>query len=60
MTELDDVRTIETDDDGTIYGIDGDGHFGSINLTTSMFTYIATLPGEKIMALSMIPETVFD
>jgi len=60
MDELDDVRTIETDADGTIYGIDGDGHFGSVNLTTGVFTYIATLPGERIMALSMIPETVFD
>lgn len=57
---LDGIRSLETGDDGVLYGIDRDGHFGSINLTTGVFTYIATLPSNKIMGLSNVPETVFE
>ena len=57
---LDSIRTIETDDDGIIYGIDRDGHFGTIDLITGVFAYIATLPSDKIVALSKIPENIFE
>ncbi len=61
---LDSIRTIETAENGILYGIDRDNHFGSIDLTAGTFTYIATLnpdqEGNHYVALSMIPETVFE
>jgi hypothetical protein len=63
---LDGIRTLETSEDGVVYGIDRDNHFGRINLTVGSpvgtFTYITTLiPDDDIyVALSLIPETVFD
>ncbi|WP_296382599.1 hypothetical protein [Winogradskyella sp.] len=59
-SNLDSIRTLETGNNGILYGIDRHGNFGSINLTTAVFTYIATLPSEKIVALSNIPETIFE
>jgi hypothetical protein len=44
---LDGIRTLETSEDGVVYGIDRDNHFGRINLTVGSpvgtFTYITTL-----------------
>lgn len=59
---LDGIRTIETSEDGILYGIDRDSHFGRIDLTAETFTYIAKLNPEddKHVALSLIPENVFD
>ena len=63
---IDGIRTIETSEDGVIYGIDRDNHFGRIDLTVGSdegtFTYIATLSPEddRYVALSMIPENIFE
>lgn len=63
---LDGIRTLETSEDGVIYGIDRDNHFGRIDLTVGSpvgtFTYITTLTPEddKHVALSLIPENIFD
>jgi hypothetical protein len=62
---LDGIRTLETSEDGVIYGIDRDNHFGRIDLTVGSpigtFTYITTLMPEndKHVALSLIPENIF-
>lgn len=63
---LDGIRTLETSENGVIYGIDRDNHFGRIDLTVGSpvgtFTYITTLTPEddKHVALSLIPENIFD
>jgi hypothetical protein len=63
---LDGIRTLETSEDGVIYGIDRYNHFGRIDLTVGSpvgtFTYITTLTPEddKYVALSLIPENIFD
>ena len=62
---LDGIRTLETGEDGLIYGIDRDNHFGRISLTVGSsqgtFTYITTLTPEfeRYVALSLIPENIF-
>lgn len=58
----DGLRTLETDENGILYGIDRDSNFGRIDLDTATFTYIATLnPEDDIhVALSLIPENIFD
>ena len=62
---LDGIRTLETGEDGFIYGIDRDNNFGRIGLTAGSsdgtFTYIATLVPEDdtIVGITLIPETIF-
>lgn len=63
---VDGIRTLETSQDGVLYGIDRRSRFGRIDLTVGSpegtFTYIATLSPEddKHVALSMIPENIFE
>jgi hypothetical protein len=55
------VRCIEKDANGILYALDEDGVFGSINLDTGNFNYIATLTpeGGNWLALSKIPDNIF-
>jgi hypothetical protein len=62
---LDGIRTIKRSEDGVLYGIDRDNHFGRINLTVGSpvgsFTYIATLPESgRYVGLTLIPENIFE
>lgn len=59
--ELGYVRCIEKDANGTLYGLDEYGAFGTINLETGTFNYITRLSPEdgNWLALSKIPANVF-
>ena len=63
--ELNGIRSLQRDEEGTLYGIDRDNHIGRISLTVGSsdgtFTYIATLPENgRYVALALIPENIFD
>ncbi|MBO6607184.1 hypothetical protein [Psychroserpens sp.] len=54
------VRSLERDANGNLYGLDADGHLGSINLNNETFTYITQFDaGGDIVALIKLPENIF-
>lgn len=55
------IRCIEKDANGTLYGLDQNGAFGTINLETGTFNYITKLLPESgdWLALSKLPANVF-
>ncbi|WP_157717186.1 hypothetical protein [Formosa sp. Hel1_31_208] len=60
-SDLDYIRCLEKDNNGTLYGLDRNGVFGSINLDTEVFTYITEFDaGGDIVTLVTIPENIFE
>ena len=55
-----DIRSLERDADGNLYGLDRYGVLGLINVENETFTYITEFDvGGDIVALMKLPETIF-